>query len=183
MLALPGLLSTLVDVQGVRRSLASAVSSASVHQLVGPIGSHGSSAELSRPHPHAWIPAVGVGWLRAMSWRAVAPDSKGAARTLEDPNLGRLLLSLRRDTSAVVSVATLLADGLRAPVQSVYELQMADYDIHRIQGQHDTYPYRRRTPVGQEAGRDPIGTKIGSEVRLTLTKDEVRDLPEVELES
>jgi hypothetical protein len=56
--------------------------------------------------------------------------------SLDELNLQRLLRRLSRDGSIGVTVAELLASGVTSPAQSVYDLQLAGYDIQRISGTH-----------------------------------------------
>lgn len=52
--------------------------------------------------------------------------------SLGEQNVQRLLVRLSQEGATGVTVAELLASGVRSPAQSVYDLQLAGYDIDRI---------------------------------------------------
>jgi hypothetical protein len=67
-----------------------------------------------------------------MSRFSTKPAPAEDAGSLGDQNLERLLALLGGEHAAGATVAELLASGVSSPAQSVYELQLAGYDIERV---------------------------------------------------
>jgi hypothetical protein len=50
--------------------------------------------------------------------------------------VARLLRLLRADTTGALTIAAMHEDGIRAPAQAIYALQLAGYDIDRVYDEH-----------------------------------------------
>jgi hypothetical protein len=48
----------------------------------------------------------------------------------------RLLRLLRADTTGALTIAAMHEDGIRAPAQAIYALQLAGHDIDRVYDEH-----------------------------------------------
>jgi hypothetical protein len=70
-------------------------------------------------------------------------------RSVEGHDAARVLTLLSADDSAVVTMAALREDGVRAPAQAIYELELDGYEIDRVpcasSDRNATIGYRLRT--------------------------------------
>jgi hypothetical protein len=71
----------------------------------------------------------------------------------------RLLRLLRANDTAALTIAAMHEDGIRAPAQAIYALQLAGYDIDRVYDEHTdglrTPAYRLRS-TAKEADAEPL---------------------------
>jgi hypothetical protein len=86
-----------------------------------------------------------------MSIDAVQPRAElERPRTGRDRHLTRLLRLLETDQDGGLTIAALRERGIETPAMSVYELQLAGYEIERVPCEHrngrTTLAYRLRCP-------------------------------------
>ena len=87
-----------------------------------------------------------------MSIDAVQPRAdRGRPPTQGDHHLTRLLRLLETDQDGGLTIAALRERGIETPAMSVYELQLAGYEIERVPCEHwngrTTLAYRLRCPA------------------------------------